>query len=145
MYAELERKICTKCRIEKEIACFSKRSARPTGKACWCKDCLNEWRRENKKKDAQSYQEYEFIRGLRRNYGITANQYHEMLAAQNESCACCGQHKSKFKRRLHVDHDHDTGEIRALLCTECNPALGYFKHSIERLELGISYLRKFKK
>lgn len=87
----------------------------------------------------------EHIRGLKRFYGITLGEYNEMLENQLECCACCGKHNSLFKRRLHVDHDKETGYVRALLCTECNPGLGYFKHSVERMELAIVYLKKFKK
>jgi hypothetical protein len=50
-----------------------------------------------------------------------------------------------FTNGLHVDHDHKTGLIRGLLCTQCNPGIGYFQDSIERLQLAIKYLEKFKK
>ena len=144
MYAKLERKVCSKCKERKDVAQFSLRSDRPTGTASWCKPCLNQWRREYKKKKPRAYQDYEFARGLKRFYGITVEQYLKMLHDQNGCCACCGKHESFFKRRLHVDHDHDSGQVRALLCTECNPGIGYFKHSIERLEMAIRYLEKFK-
>jgi hypothetical protein len=55
---------------------------------------------------------------LRRTYGITAEQYEQMLAGQGGVCAICGTPpKSK---RLHVDHDHKTGLVRGLLCWICN-------------------------
>lgn len=87
----------------------------------------------------------EHVRGLKRFYGITLGEYNEMLLDQLGCCACCGKHESMFKRRLHVDHDKETGYVRSLLCTECNPGIGYFKHSIQRMQLGIDYLIKFKK
>lgn len=145
MYADLERKICSKCKKAKEKKEFSARTARASGKASWCKGCLNKWRTEHREKNRKKFQDYEFKRGLRRNYGLTVDQYNELLIRQNGCCACCGKHESEFKRRLHVDHDHASGQVRALLCTECNPGLGYFKHSIKRLEMAIRYLNKFKK
>lgn len=67
-----------------------------------------------------------------------------MYALQKGKCACCGIEEASFKRKLHVDHDKNTGSVRGLLCTQCNPGIGYFKHSIDRLEKAIQYLKKFK-
>ena len=53
-------------------------------------------------------------------YGLTAGAYNKLLKAQHNCCAICGRHKSLFTKRLHVDHDHDTGKVRGLLCTGCN-------------------------
>lgn len=57
---------------------------------------------------------------LKRKYGITLEQYDELLEKQNGSCAICSKHSSTFKTALAVDHDHRTGRIRGLLCTHCN-------------------------
>lgn len=145
MYAELKQKKCTKCEAFKQIHEFTKRSDRPTGKACWCKDCLNEWRRIYKSKHKAKYAAYETQRGLRRNYAISLDIYEKIYKKQKGKCACCGTHERAFKRKLHVDHDHKTREIRALLCTKCNPGLGYFNHSVKNLKRAITYLNKFKK
>lgn len=59
-------------------------------------------------------------RNLLRRYGITLDQYNEMLEKQEHSCGLCGRHESEFKTRLAVDHNHVTGEIRGLLCSYCN-------------------------
>lgn len=62
----------------------------------------------------------------RRNYmikltfGITSEQYQELLERQNYSCAICGRHETEFSKKLAVDHDHKTNEIFGLLCTLCN-------------------------
>lgn len=53
-------------------------------------------------------------------FGITTDQYDELLAKQNDSCAFCERHKDEFAKRLAVDHNHKTGEIRGLLCAYCN-------------------------
>lgn len=57
---------------------------------------------------------------LKRKYGITLEQYEELLAKQNHSCAVCERPASDFPTSLAVDHDHKTGRIRGLLCTHCN-------------------------
>lgn len=54
------------------------------------------------------------------NYGITLDQYNELLNRQNNRCGVCNKHESDFKTKLAVDHDHQTGEIFGLLCWQCN-------------------------
>lgn len=63
---------------------------------------------------------------LRREYGITLDQYNLILFYQNNCCAICQTPASHFKTKLAVDHDHITGIIRGLLCMRCNRALGKF-------------------
>ena len=80
---------------------------------------------------------------LKKNYGITLEQHDAMLAEQNNGCAICGNGPSgKSSRWFHVDHDHDSGKVRALLCAECNTALGKFRDSPELLDKAAAYLRK---
>jgi hypothetical protein len=63
-------------------------------------------------------------------YGITPEQYQELLEKQNYSCACCGRHETEFARKLAIDHDHSTGEIFGLLCRDCNHTLiGRYRNS----------------
>lgn len=57
---------------------------------------------------------------LLRVYGITLDQYNELLKRQDEKCYICQRHASEFKTNLCVDHNHHTGEIRGLLCGYCN-------------------------
>lgn len=57
---------------------------------------------------------------LRRKFGITLEQYRGLLKKQNNSCAICLRPASDFNKELAVDHNHKTGEIRGLLCTNCN-------------------------
>ena len=74
--------------------------------------------------------------------------YDRLLATQGNVCAICGQaegtrrNRSGAYVRLAVDHDHETGAIRELLCSACNLMLGCAKDSVERLEAGANYLRK---
>lgn len=57
---------------------------------------------------------------LLRKYGITEGQYDEILRNQSGCCGVCKRPTSQFKSRLAIDHDHATGEIRGLLCPNCN-------------------------
>lgn len=81
---------------------------------------------------------------LMRNFGISEKIYDEMLEKQNYSCAICGSKESGDKRtsRLAVDHCHEKGHVRGLLCGSCNKALGIFKDSKEILKSAIRYLEK---
>lgn len=98
------------------------------------KNKLIEYRKKNKDKRRQ----YE----LNKRYGITLEQYNEMLVKQDSKCLGCGIHQSELKTRLAVDHDHKTGKIRGLLCANnCNVALGLLKDSPQILDNLASYLR----
>jgi len=81
---------------------------------------------------------------LQRLYGLTAEQYDAMLVAQDGVCALCGNPPKPggafAASRLHVDHDHETGRVRALLCLNCNRGLGSFVDSPRLLRLAADYL-----
>jgi hypothetical protein len=64
---------------------------------------------------------------LKHRYGITIEEYETMLEAQGGVCAVCGSPPKR--KRLHVDHDHETGDVRALLCAPCNTALAVVENS----------------
>lgn len=74
-------------------------------------------------------------------YGLEAGQYDQLYAIQNGVCAICNRATGASKK-LAVDHDHDTGEVRGLLCKLCNrDILGHLRDSIEALERAIAYLK----
>jgi hypothetical protein len=60
-------------------------------------------------------------------YGITEDDYHRMAEKQNQSCAICG----RGTQRLDVDHDHETGKVRGLLCIRCNTTVGILEELFE--------------
>lgn len=67
-------------------------------------------------------------RQLIRLYGMNASQYYALLAKQNGRCALCGSITPRAKgNKFHVDHDHETGKIRGLLCSPCNVMLGSYE------------------
>ena len=67
---------------------------------------------------------------------ITLDQFEELTAAQDGHCALCG----RVPKQLHVDHDHGTGRVRALLCSTCNTGLGKFGDDPARLRAAADYL-----
>jgi hypothetical protein len=78
-----------------------------------------------------------------RRYGITPEQYDALLEAQDGRCAICGETPSgrQAAGRLHVDHCHETGRIRGLLCVRCNPGIGHFREREDLLLRAVEYLR----
>jgi hypothetical protein len=77
---------------------------------------------------------------LRRVYGITLDEYKLLLQSQGGVCAICSVAPERI--RLSVDHDHETGKVRGLLCHKCNLGLGYFQDSVSVLDGAASYLVK---
>ena len=68
-----------------------------------------------------------------------------MLEAQGHKCAICGQDETRFKKKLVIDHDHATGEVRQLLCNMCNHGIGNFKDDIDLMANAIKYILKHSK
>ncbi|MEA3057042.1 MAG: hypothetical protein QOD30_2474 [Actinomycetota bacterium] len=76
---------------------------------------------------------------LRRKYGITVDQYEEMLARQGAVCGICLREPNP-NISLHVDHDHGPGRIRGLTCFRCNQAMGAFGEDPALLRAAAAYL-----
>ncbi len=82
---------------------------------------------------------------LMKQFGLTPDDYDRMLNEQNNGCAICGADDPRNKRdHFAIDHDHETDEIRGLLCQGCNTGIGLLGDDIERLEAAAAYLRKHK-
>lgn len=85
-------------------------------------------------------------RYLKRYYGLSLDEYNSMLEKQNHKCAIClGEGflmKEHYKMKLVVDHCHEGGQVRGLLCHNCNRGLGLFKDDPESLLRGVEYLKE---
>ena len=83
---------------------------------------------------------------LRRKYGITVAEYETLRAAQADLCLICDQPEATINRgipqQLAVDHDHNTGRVRGLLCIRCNMMIGGAKHDPAILRSAIAYLER---
>ena len=79
----------------------------------------------------------------KREYGITIEDYDEMLEAQGGRCAICRTDKPGGSgKRFAVDHCHESKKVRGILCQSCNTALGHFKDNVLILEKAIDYLNE---
>lgn len=156
----LESKICTKCKVEKSLDSFGIRVSRSHDQYySWCKQCSN----ENTKRYRESYPDRartavlvsrskrpEYYRRADRNswlfrkYGITIEQYEAKLLAQDNCCGSCGEPLDFNADRMPpVDHCHDTGMVRDILCPTCNKGLGFFGDDLTKVSKAAEYLRRW--
>lgn len=161
----VRKKVCSTCKVEKEITEFSKDKTEKDGYTYSCKVCrnkrYNDWAKENKDKvrernakraeDRQAY--YQSERGiissrrthLKRKYNMTLEEYNVILESQNGVCDICKEPESYGRATfLSVDHCHNSNTIRGLLCNNCNRAIGLLKDDIDVLENAVKYLKKHK-
>ena len=73
-------------------------------------------------------------------FGINLEEYNKIFQAQSGRCAICHKHQTEFKKRLCVEHCHDTNKVRGLLCFDCNTGLGKLGDNLEGLSKAIKYL-----
>jgi hypothetical protein len=138
-------KQCRKCNKLKAYSQFDIDRGKKDGYHLWCKDCREKRNKEKYISDPLLARE----KNLRRMYGITAEQYQVMFNAQKGLCAACGKPETAIDKRtgtlvnLHVDHDHKTGAVRALLCQGCNIAYGQLGEDPERIQALLRYAEKF--
>ena len=139
----MERK-CNKCGEVKDLeTCFYK-TGRKTDKNkdnrhYTCKECTKARLKVSPSQSPERKREL----FLKRNYGLTAEEYDEMLNRQSSQCACCGTDKPGGKHNVFcVDHDHVTGAVRDLLCKDCNIVLGIVQDSPEHLMRLIQYIAR---
>lgn len=105
------------------------------------------WSKDYKDRNREKVNSLEICRTR----GLTIERYREMQEEQNGKCAICNLEETRKSKgsdkitRLCVDHDHETNEVRQLLCHDCNSGLGKFKDSPELLLTAADYLIKHKK
>jgi hypothetical protein len=137
-------KVCKVCGVEKHVAAFGRKGV-GSARAAKCRDCLNARNREiwagaSEAKLRRKAKGYEYH--LKSRYGLTLAAYDELLAKQHGACAICGRAASDGGRKLAVDHDHATDEVRGLLCRRCNRSMGGFDDSPTLLLEAAKYLSK---
>jgi Recombination endonuclease VII len=124
-------KWCADCNSVLPLEQFVRTVASTTGYGSYCKPCHNARGKLAKEKVGGSRTYH-----LTRRYGITAAEADHMLRNQDGSCAIC-----RAAPAAHVDHDHATGAVRALLCFNCNGGLGQFKDDPHVLRAAAEYVQ----
>ena len=125
-------KRCPRCGEVKHLDGFARDKRRKDGRSSHCKKC--------KAKAMVGYVPPKSRRHymLMGSYGITEEQYLAMLESQRHTCWICGE--TNGKTNLAVDHDHLTGDVRGLLCTRCNTAIGSLRDDPELCRRAAIYL-----
>lgn len=153
-------KKCTKCGVEKPLSEYHKKISTKTGFDPWCKPCKSAayknwisnnpekqkvvkkrasiWNAENKNKRKIIVQKNNY----KKRYGLTVEQKQQLIDLQNQKCAIC-ENSLKDTHDVCVDHNHQTGAVRGILCRKCNLGLGHFKDSMENLKSAVKYLKKY--
>lgn len=174
MFTNIVCKKCNKCGEEKPLDLFAKNRTRKDGHGSECNACIAErarlrrlenpekqkayqeshkkenaeyarkWRKENKDRHKQNKRRFY----LKDKYNITLDVYDEMRNLQDYKCYICGKHENDITNAgptaLNVDHCHDTGVVRKLLCMSCNIALGKVNDDVEILQRCIDYIKEHK-
>ena len=112
-------KRCPGCYATKPLTAYHKSRSKRDGVDVYCRECASE-----RGKVLRQKPEYITMRRsshYQRRYGLTLDEYNALYEAQGGVCALCGQ---PSRTNLAVDHCHETGRVRGLLCTSCNGALG---------------------
>ena len=98
--------------------------------------CRQRWMKNNHDKTLASARKY----WLKQKYDLTIEEYQYILNMQAGLCCICCEPMNP-QRDTHVDHDHDTGLVRGLLCSKCNSGIGYLKDSLAITESAFFYLQ----
>ncbi len=108
-------------------------SKKAGGRGTYCKPCQNARTYESRQRLHGGSREYH----LRRRYGIGVKAFEEMLEGQDGKCLICEKPAPE-----HVDHDHETGKVRGILCFNCNQGLGNFRDDMRSLIRAVNYLMR---
>lgn len=125
---------CPVCDLIKGLDVYTNDKHMPGGKCSRCRDC------DRKRTRGKGYAR-ERRQNLKRRFGLTPEQFVAMRESQWGLCAAC-RCTLEGGIKEHVDHDHATGKVRAILCCNCNQALGHAKEDIRRLLALVDYLRE---
>jgi len=139
MTAEMGTTKCVRCGLEKSLVNFH--SERLSGIAKSCDDCrvrMSEAAYHRRRTRTRESRRREW---MPKKYGISYEEFLDLLASQRGCCAICGTDQPGGKHDWwSVDHDHTLGDVRGVLCTGCNVGLGAFRDSTQTMRSAIAYL-----
>ena len=165
-------KTCTKCRKTKSLEEFPKRKRYRDGIGSWCRSCckkvdqkwaannpektrayVKKYRKANpgkvnkrnqdwRKANPAKVKEWKWASNLKAQFGLTPEDYQEILDEQGGGCKICGKTARQNKKRLAVDHVQKPWQIRGILCNSCNRGLGCFRDDLTLLSRAIEYLQE---
>ena len=134
-------KICNMCNEEKSRCAFPSDSSRRDGLAYRCKKCCKKLNTDGyhrrRETDPEGERERSRFSCIRRKYGLGKARFLRMMANQHGQCAICSV---DIDLSCHVDHCHDSGKVRGLLCGSCNTGIGFLQDSPDVILNAFDYL-----
>lgn len=128
-------KTCKLCKVEKSLDMFYRHCKSTDYYQSYCIPCFKQYYIDNRSRFQKSIRQNH----IKRTYGLSPEEFDVLKKSQNNVCAIC----SRGDRLLCVDHNHETGKIRGLLCMQCNSGIGYFKDDVDLTEKAANYLRSY--
>ena len=172
---EADPKKCIRCGVEKPLSEFTFHNREKGQHRNFCHDCEKNWIRQyhkspqgkekgqewiaNNKEKIEEYKRlyrqdaikqerskvYHRARWLKENFNMTVDDYMVMYETQKGQCAICGSDQNGNRKNFCIDHEHETGKVRGLLCHNCNVSVGLMKDSPALLRQAAEYLESFVK
>lgn len=136
-------KVCSKCGKEKPVTEFNKAPQCVQGVRPECKVCYGAYHAVKQKERNTKFPERRRSVVLKHKYGLTLAEFTRLLQEQDGRCAICGSVDPGPKGVFAVDHDHQKGGVRGLLCYLCNMGLGSFRDSKVILNSAIGYIGRY--
>ena len=136
-------KVCNKCKEEKPLTAFYKHRGGKYERKGFCAVCERARTAAWRKQAGDAHKQAARSSYISRKYNLTVETFNQMRVEQNHKCAICGVDELEVKfGKLYIDHNHDTGKVRQLLCHYCNTGLGMFKDDIDTLLAAVAYLQE---
>lgn len=134
---------CSTCKERKPREAFSLSRGHYDGLSAVCKVCSSKastaWMKSLPPEEAKKLRRKQV---LKRNYGMTLDDYFALVESQDGMCGICRDPLTEGRIGAQVDHDHKTGNVRGILCVKCNAGLGQFRDNIGFLASAIGYLER---
>ena len=143
---EHQEKECCVCNTRKPFTDFFNYKNKNDGKSYRCKPCDDAARKKWSTKNPERAHLSQRQRNLKCKFGVDLEWYEKQFKKQNYSCAICKSKTNKTSGNrefwnFSVDHCHDSGKVRGILCNNCNRALGLFQDNPELLEKAAEYIK----
>lgn len=140
-------KTCTVCKETLDYSHFHNSKVTKDGYGYRCRQCDKKAREKYRETNRERFYLVSRRKNLKFQYGISLEEYEELLKAQGGCCAICGSFNNNTtgKKRnwnFSVDHCHESGKVRGLLCNNCNRGLGLLGDTEESLKKALNYLEK---
>lgn len=132
-------KRCTMCKIDHPLSDYYSKKGSKDGKDYRCKHCHSVMQKRYRKLNPEKFKRQHRAEKLKRLYGMSLEEYDRRVQEQSGKCAVCDKQPES---NLCVDHDHTTQQVRGLLCSPCNRAIGLLGDNTEGLTKALTYLGK---